>query len=176
MRGSPPEPRSNTLSTQYELENWTWRDGPVEPGPAVVVDIDGVLSDAASRQHYLEAPRRDWQAFFGACGEDPVIEEIKIMLDLLDPGLRVLLLTARPGRVHELTEAWLRRYEIRWDLLVMRSWGDYDWARDFKQSALWDIRNRGFRVLLAIEDDKRNVEMFRSEGVPCIYRHSGYYD
>ena len=42
-------------------ENWTWRDGPVEPGPAVVVDIDGVLSDAASRQHYLESPRQDWR-------------------------------------------------------------------------------------------------------------------
>ena len=40
-------------------EHWTWRDGAVEPGPAAVVDIDGVLSDAANRQHYIEAPRRD---------------------------------------------------------------------------------------------------------------------
>ena len=107
-------------------EHWTWRDGPVEPGPAVVVDIDGVLSDAASRQHYLEAPRRDWDAFFDACGDDPVIEEVKVLLDLLDPDLRIVLLTARPERVHHLTEAWLRRYRIRWDLLIMRPWGDYD--------------------------------------------------
>lgn len=176
MRSPLPEPRSSPLTAVPDLDNWTWRDGPVDSGPAVVVDIDGVLSDAASRQHYLEAPRRDWQAFFGACGEDPVIEEIKVMLDLLDPGLRVVLLTARPWRVHELTEAWLRRYEIRWDLLIMRSWGDYDWARDFKQASLWDIRARGFDVQLAIEDDRRNVEMYRAEGVPCIYRHSGYYD
>jgi len=63
-------------------EHWTWRDGPVDPGPAVVIDLDGVLSDAASRQHYLEAPRRDWRAFFDACGDDPVIEEVKVLLDL----------------------------------------------------------------------------------------------
>ncbi len=85
MRISPPE-------------HWTWRDGQVAPGPAIVVDIDGVLSDAATRQHYLEAPRRDWQGFFEACGDDPVIEEMRVLLDLLDPSLRVVLLTARPAR------------------------------------------------------------------------------
>jgi hypothetical protein len=33
--------------------NWRWRAGPVEPGPTVVFDIDGVLSDATSRQHFI---------------------------------------------------------------------------------------------------------------------------
>lgn len=135
-----------------------------------------MLSDAASRQHYLEAPRRNWQAFFDACGDDPVIEEMKVMLDLLDPGLQVVLLTARPQRVHQLTEAWLHRYQIRWDLLLTRPRGDYEMSREFKQGSLWDLRTYGFDIRLAIEDDRRNVEMFRSEGVPCIYFHSGYYD
>ena len=157
-------------------EYWTWHDGVVEPGPAVAVDIDGVLSDAASRQHYLEAPRRNWNAFFEACGDDPVIEEVKVLLDLLDPELSVVLLTARPERVHHLTEAWLRRYRIRWDVLLMRPWGDYEMARDFKQASVWDLRNYGFELRLAFEDDRRNVEMFRGEGVPCIYFHSGYFD
>jgi len=157
-------------------EHWRWRDGPVEPGPAAVVDLDGVLSDAASRQHYLEAPRRDWRAFFDACGDDPVIEEIKVLLDLLDAELRIVLLTARPQRVHHLTEAWLGRYHIRWDLLLMRPWADYDMARDFKQSSVWELRDWGFELRIAIEDDRRNVAMFRGEGIPCIYIHSGYYD
>jgi len=157
-------------------EHWTWRDGPVEGGPAAVIDLDGVLSDAASRQHYLEAPRRDWRAFFDACGDDQVIEEVKVLLDLLDSGLRVVLLTARPARVHPLTEAWLHRYAIRWDLLLMRPWGDYEQSREFKQSSVWDLRSYGFDLRLAIEDDRRNVDMFRREGVPCVYFHSGYYD
>jgi hypothetical protein len=157
-------------------DHWNWREEPVPSGPAVVVDIDGVLSDAATRQHYLEAPRRDWQAFFDACGDDPVIEEVRVLLDLLEPGIRVVLLTARPARVHHLTAAWLARYKIRWDLLIMRPWGDYELSRDFKQSSLWDLRDYGFDVRLGIEDDRRNVEMLRAEGVPCIYFHSGYYD
>ena len=106
----------------------------------------------------------------------PVIEEVKQLLDLLDPTLQVVLLTARPHRVHQLTEAWLRHYGIRWDLLVMRSWGDYDWARDFKQYAIYELRRYGFDLKLAFEDDRRNVEMFRAERIPCLYVHSGYYD
>jgi hypothetical protein len=156
--------------------HWTWRDGPVTPGPAAVIDLDGVLSDAASRQHYLESPRRDWRGFFDACGEDLVIEEVRVLLDLLDRDLRIVLLTARPERVHPLTEAWLRRYRIRWDLLVMRPFGDYDLSREFKQASVGDLRGYGFELRLAIEDDRRNVAMFRGEGVPCLYMHSGYYD
>jgi hypothetical protein len=157
-------------------QHWTWRDGPVKPGASVVVDIDGVLSDAARRQHYLEAPVRDWRGFFDACGDDPLIEEVKILLDLLDPALRVILLTGRPARVHPLTEAWLTRYGIRWDALLMREGGDYSEARAFKQEAVLELRRQGFDLRLAFEDDRRNAEMFRHQGVPCIYIHSGYYD
>ncbi len=157
-------------------EHWTWRDGPVAPGAAAVVDIDGVLSDATARQHYIEAPRRDWRSFFDACGDDPVIDEVCTLLDLLAPELQIVLLTARPSRVHHLTEAWLDRYRIRWDLLLMRPYGDYEASRDFKQSTVWDLRAYGFDLRLAFEDDRRNVEMFRLEGIPCMYVHSGYYD
>ena len=167
---------SPATPARWSPEHWTWHDGEVDPGGAAIVDLDGVLSDAASRQHYLEAPRRNWDAFFEACGDDPVIEEVKVLLDMLHPRLQIVLLTARPERVHHLTEAWLRRYQIRWDLLVMRPWGDYDYARDFKQASVWDLRRYGFELRLAIEDDRRNVEMFRAEGIPCIYFHSGYYD
>ena len=157
-------------------QHWTWRAGPVEPGPTVVVDIDGVLSDAARRQHYLEDPWPDWRGFFDACGEDQVIEEVKTLLDLLDPDLRIVLLTGRPARVHHLTEAWLARYGIRWDALLMREGGDYSMAREFKEEAVADLRAKGFDLRLAFEDDRRNAEMFRDAGVPCIYIHSGYYD
>ena len=38
------------------------------------------------------------------------------------------------------------------------------------------VRAYGFELRLAIEDDRRNVDMFHTEGVPCVYIHSGYYD
>ena len=156
--------------------NWWWRTGPVDGGPAVVFDLDGVLSDAASRQHFLESARRDWDAFFSACGDDPLIEEVASLLSLLDAKLSVVLLTGRPMRVQAQTRAWLERYELRWDVLVMRDSGDYSATPAFKLEAVGQLRRHGFELCLAFEDDRRNVAMFREAGVPCIYIHSGYYD
>jgi phosphoglycolate phosphatase-like HAD superfamily hydrolase len=162
----------------YLPGNWAWRAGPVEPGPAVVFDIDGVLSDAAQRQHYIDGTQRyrDWHAFFEACGDDPLIDDVAQLVHLLDAELRVVLLTGRPMRVQPQTLAWLERYRLRWDLLIMRDWGDYDVAREFKRYTVADLRSYGFDLRIAFEDDRRNHEMFKAEGVPCIYIHSGYYD
>ena len=158
------------------FDNWLWRSSPVTGGRAVVFDLDGVLSDAASRQHYLERPRRDWDAFFEACGDDPLIEEIARLLDLLDDQLVIVLLTARPARVQPQTLAWLHRYRLRWDLLVMRDFGDYGSAQEFKRRSVRELREAGLELALSFEDDRRNVAMFRDEGVPSVYIHSGYYD
>ena len=158
------------------FENWRWRAGPVPAGPAVVFDLDGVLSDAASRQHYIEGPWRDWDAFFDSCGDDPLIEEVAQLLGLLDQGLVIILLTARPAWVQPQTLAWLHRYRLRWDLLVMRDRGDYGAAREFKRRSVRELRWVGLELVLSFEDDRRNVAMFREEGVPSVYIHSGYYD
>mgnify|MGYP003503505512 CR=1 FL=1 len=156
--------------------NWEWRAGLVGPGAAVVFDMDGVLSDASRRQHYLEAPRRDWEAFFAACGEDEPVAEVARLLEVLDSSLRIVLLTARPDHVQPQTLGWLERYGLRWDLLVMRPGDDRSSSRDFKQRVVVQLRHYGFDLRLAFEDDRRNVAMFHREGVPCVYIHSGYYD
>ncbi len=156
--------------------NWRWRAGPVPLGQAVIFDIDGVLSDAAGRQHFIERGRRDWAAFFEACGDDRVIEEVARLVELLDPRLAVVLLTGRPLRVQPQTLAWLDRYGLRWDLLVMRDRGDYSQVTAFKRGVVEDLRAYGFDLRLALEDDPANHAMFVAEGIPCVYIHSGYYD
>ncbi len=155
-----------------------WRTEPLAPGRCVVFDLDGVLSDAAGRQHFVNNPsgRKDWVAFFAACGEDPLVHEVHVLLDLLVPELMVVLLTARPARVLDETLAWLDRYEVRWDLLVMRPDRDGRSARDFKREVVRTLRDAGYELVLAFEDDRRNVSMLHDEGVPCVYLHSGYYD
>lgn len=154
-------------------ENWYWRDAPLDPAKAVIFDIDGVLADAAGRQHFLDWG--DWRSFFDACGDDPVIEEIERLLELLDSSLSVILVTGRPRRVQPHTLAWLERYGIRWDLLIMREFGDYSGVDDFKRGVVRDLRTYGFDLRLALDDDPKNHAMYIGERVPCIYIHSGYY-
>ena len=157
--------------------NWAWRDGRIEePGRAVVFDMDGVLSDAVGRQHFIERGRRNWDAFFDACGEDAVIAELARVLELLDPELQIVLLTGRPMRVQPQTLAWLERYDLRWDLLVMRARGDYSQVTWYKRDSVDELRHFGFDLRLAFEDDPNNFAMFHAMGIPCVYIHSGYYE
>ncbi len=156
--------------------NWRWRAGSVTAGPVVVFDLDGVLSDASGRQHLLERPYRDWDAFFEACAEDPLVDEVGRLLECLTDDVGVVLLTARPMRVQRQTLSWLERMDLRWDLLIMREAGDYGASRDFKRRTVTELRHVGFDLRLAFEDDRRNAEMFHEEGVPCVYIHSGYYE
>ncbi len=175
MERPPAGSRALPATEEVGRAYWTWHNGPKE-GAAVIFDLDGVLSNAAARQHFIKAPRPDWESFFSASADDPLVDEVAALLGVLAPGLAVILLTARPAHVGPLTVGWLARHDLRWDLLVMRRDGDYRPARHFKQDALRDIRSRRFDLRLCLEDDRRNVEMFRSEGVPCLYIHSGYYD
>jgi phosphoglycolate phosphatase-like HAD superfamily hydrolase len=163
------------LREQVGSTCWRWHYG-TAAGPAVVFDLDGVLADAAARQHFLKGPRPDWESFFSASGDDPLIEEMATLLGLLSPELAIVLLTARPARTGTLTVDWLARYDLRWDLLVMRCDGDHRPAQSFKRDAARELQSRGLELKLCVEDDLRNVEMFRAEGLTTLYIHSGYYD
>ena len=159
-------------------KHWRWREDSSlrPPGPAVIFDLDGVLSDATGRQHFLEGPgKKDWMGFFLACGEDPAIKASVRLADVLDPAVTIVLLTGRPIRVRRLTVDWLERHNVRWDLLIMRPSGDYGAALEFKRKTIGALRDMRYDLRLAFEDDVRNVEMLQAEGVPCVYLHSGYY-
>ena len=86
-----------------------------------------------------------------------------------------MLLTGRPRRVQPHTLAWLERYGLRWDVLIMREYGDYSGVDEFKRGAVRDLVAHGFDLRLALDDDPKNHAMYISENVPCIYIHSGYY-
>jgi hypothetical protein len=105
-----------------------------------------------------------------------VIAELARVIELLAPDLCVVLLTARPTTIRDLTMGWLREHGLRWDLLVMRPEGDFRSSPDAKRREVHELRSAGFDLRLAFDDDRRNVDMFHSEGIPCVYIHSGYYE
>ena len=158
-------------------ENWTWAAEPVAAAPCVLVDVDGVIADGWHRQHFLQNGQRDWKNFFAnAFGDTPIPGSIAL-LDQFDAELAVVLLTARPHNLHALTVDWVREHGYRWDLLIMRHRSDGGLSSPkFKQRSVHELQERGFEPQLAIDDDQRNIDMFRAEGLNALYLHSGYYE
>jgi hypothetical protein len=140
----------------------------------VIVDIDGVLANGDHRQHLVRAKR--WAEFFDAAHQDAPIAETAVLLRLLDADLIVVLLTGRPVRTREATVTWLAQHGYRWDLLVMKEDGDLRRSTLSKREAVVLLRQAGMTPVLALDDEPGNVDMFRVEGIPCLYVHSGYYD
>jgi len=160
-------------------DHWVWHGDPVEPGGTVVFDLDGVLANADHRQHLLQpepGQRKNWKRFFERAGDDALIEEVARLTLLLDRDLNRVLLTARPTTIKDITTTWLDQFHVAWDLLVMRPAGVYTPSPVAKRDAVDELRAYGFELLLAFDDDRRNVDMFHEAGVPCIYIHSGYYE
>ncbi len=124
----------------------------------------GALGTRAGASTSSKPPRRDWEAFFAACGEDELIAEVRL-LDVIDDDHDIVLLTARPIRVMPQTLAWLDRYGLRWDLLIMRDFGDYTASPTFKRKSLGEAL-QGVRPAPRLRGRPRNVAMFHEEGVP----------
>ncbi len=161
--------------------NWFFREGGTDGGggPLVILDLDGVISDASHRQHFMRGAFKDIRGFFNASPADPPLAAGRALAASIAGDHTVAILTARPHYLAESTRAWLAANEIRHDLLILRPSegpGSRGRSADFKRMELHRLRASGYEVVAAIDDDERIIEMYRAEGVFALYTHSGYYE
>ena len=159
--------------------NWHLQPGAPGAGPLVIFDLDGVISDATHRQHFLRGARMDYRGFFTAAGLDPPYRTGQALAESVADDHAVAILTARPNYVVDMTRSWLAANEVRHDLLILRprhGRGSHGPSADYKRHELHRLRAAGYEVAMAIDDDERVIEMFRAEGVLALYVHSGDYE
>ena len=141
----------------------------VEGGAAVralaVIDLDGVLADVRHRLHHVERRPKDWDAFFDAAVEDPVLPEGRAVVDrLVAEGHEVVYLTGRPERCRADTLGWLERNGLPTAELRMRPAGDRRPARTTKLAVLRGLVAQGRAVSIVVDDDAAVVTALRGAG------------
>ncbi|MEI6360600.1 MAG: hypothetical protein WCP95_00565 [Actinomycetes bacterium] len=122
-----------------------------------VFDIDGVLADATHRQHHVESRPKDWDAFFAAVGEDPVIEAGRARLLEAAGEHEIVVVSGRPERTRADTEAWLERGGMGRPRVVLRPDHDRRPAADLKADLLVGVGSPD-EVVLIVDDDPSVVE------------------
>jgi hypothetical protein len=143
-----------------------------------IFDLDGVIADAAHRQHFLDAERsrnKDWKGFFHACTDDVVIPEGKALAEAMRVDVAVIVLTARIHETRDKTIDWLVKNEVRHDWLIMRGAHSGLPSSEWKRTELEALQGFGADIRIALDDDPRNIAMIRELGIPALYVHSGYY-
>lgn len=134
---------------------------------AVVVDIEGTLSDPTHRMHYIKGGLiKKWPQFFKSFKDDKVHLWCKKLLENLP--VKKILLTGRPENYRNITEEWLKENDISYDILLMRKKGDF--RKDFiakKELFEKHIKDK-YEVIFAIDDQPQIIEMWESLDIPAL--------
>lgn len=131
-----------------------------------VFDIDGVLADATHRQHHLASRPKDWDAFFGGVGADPVIEAG--VRRYLEEATRheIVLMSGRPERTRRDTQEWLARNGLGEPRMVLREDADFRPAAVVK-SELIGLVATPTEVAVVVDDDESVVARLTAMGYPA---------
>lgn len=133
-----------------------------------IFDIDGTVSDASHRLHFIKNKPANWNAFFEACEDDlPIPETIAILRALQLTGHTIVLSTGRSEAIRDKTKHWLAEYlPAPVSGLYMRTAGDYREDTIVKEELLdkiiydWNQPIGG-----AFEDRQQCVDMYRKRGI-----------
>lgn len=132
----------------------------------VVFDIDGVLADASHRQHFVAQRPKDWDSFFAAVGDDPVIEQGRARLLAMGIDHEVVLVSGRPESTRAATVAWLERHGMGRPALVLRAEHDYRPAAIAKADLLAGLMGES-GIICVIDDDEVVVQALSQLGYPA---------
>src|SRR4051812_13788831 len=139
----------------------------MSPRPLAVIDLDGVVADVRHRLRYVRGPRKDWDAFFAAAADDPVLTEGRAVVDRLAGDHEIVYLTGRPERTRPATEAWLTRHGLPQGRVFMRREGDRRPARMVKPRLLASVA-RGRTVAVVVDDDEAVCTAYERDGWPVL--------
>ncbi|MCZ7434376.1 phosphatase domain-containing protein [Streptomyces sp. WMMC1477] len=135
--------------------------------PVAVFDLDGTLSDARHRLHYLTGRPKNWNAFLRAAPQDPPLTDgVELALrwaEECDLGY----VTGRPERCRRDTVRWLARHGLPTGELWMRGDRDYRPAREAKLQLLRELA-AARTVAVAVDDDAEVCAAYRQAGFDVV--------
>lgn len=135
---------------------------------AVIVDCDGTLVEVSGILDYLEPPNRNFHKFHRESVNCPpkswVVDEV---VDAYNDGLAILIVTARVQRYWPETQFWLRHHlPVPYENIYMRADGDFRPDGVVKLEILDKIREDGYNVVRAWDDNPQVIKVWESQGIP----------
>ena len=132
-----------------------------------VVDIDGVLADVRHRLHHVRSNPKDWEAFFAAAPQDPLLEQGHETVTRLAEVFDIVYLSGRPERCREDTLAWLEQHTLPEGQVLLRPPGDRRPARLVKVGTL-DRLSQQRPIAVLVDDDPEVLDAARNAGYDVL--------
>mgnify|MGYP003450082171 FL=1 len=146
---------------------------------AIIFDIDGTLADISHRLHYIQGPKKDYDAFYKACVDDKPKEDVIALSEICrrrktisrsqEEGNEIIFCSGRPDNVRVETWNWLLDFAgaRENEQLYMRRAGDYRADYIVKEEILREIQ-KTYDILFTVDDRQQVVDMWRRNGITCL--------
>jgi len=131
---------------------------------AIIVDLDGTLSDARDRRHLLP----NFEKFHSACESDPPNEWCKALVQQLRTRYDIVIVSGRTDDYKDATLRWFAKHGILVDALFMRKAGDFRPDTEIKKEIYENEILPKYEVMFCIDDRQCVVDMWRSLGLVCL--------
>ena len=131
---------------------------------SVILDLDGTIADCSHRLHFLNG-KPDWNSFFEYSKFDTVIEPVYRLIHQLNNNYKIIILTSRPQKIHDITVDWLNKNFIEYDSIYMRKSGDFRPSPLVKSELVDKIKYDGYNPIYAFEDRIDCIKMFDSKNI-----------
>lgn len=140
----------------------------------VILDMDNTISNDAWRipriNWSLEDPSKRYHDYHSlSAWDEPGNTEL-----FLNSQHNIAVFTARPIAYRAITEEWLKRAGVDYNILIMRNEGDHRHSRDMKRTQLHYLLAHyeiGYDQIIAAYDDREDVvEMYRKFGISAHVR------
>jgi len=137
---------------------------------AVIFDRDGTL--ASCQRHLVDGTLKypDWDEFNAWVPLDALVPWVADLLRrfIEDPGYTTFVTTGRQDHVRPQMVAWLQKYDIMPDHLLMRRTKDNRKDSIVKQEMYDNLIKPFYDVELVVDDRPQVVEMWRANGLNVI--------
>jgi len=139
----------------------------------VVVDLENTISDARHRMWLLEYNKvpekyknKEYiKQFQESFVDDDINVNVKMFIDSLSKkGHTIVILTAKHERYRNMVAEWLRKYEVKFDVLIMKQSASEE-DLEFKRKYI--ALNRDV-ISFALDDVGSICAVFGEYGVPCL--------
>jgi predicted kinase len=145
------------------LQHLGWHAG----DEAVVCDIDGTLADCEHRKHHLIGETKDWHGFFSDMIKDTLRDEVAMAFMISGSQKLKIVVSARPEDYRDITEYWLDKHNVVYDILIMREKGDSRPDTEVK-SDIYDKYLSRLKIAEVYDDRPCVIRMWKEKGLHVI--------
>jgi hypothetical protein len=147
---------------------------------AILVDLDGTLSNSSARKHFVERPKgekKDFESFYDQLSEDYPNWWCLDLVKKFNEDHKILLVTGRPSKpkIFQDTLDWLKTYEVEFDFIQFRLDGDFRPDHEVKKEIFLSQIQPFYEVIFCLDDRKQVVDMWRSLGLTCLQCAEGNF-